>query len=364
MASDPSDTLTKIDPAERVECYIRESLAKADEGDRLPSVRQLMHHCKVSKSAVDRVLSRLQGEGLIEARSRSGLYRSDRSSIRETVVEYLFFGHPDSPERGGFHSEVFYALSSSLSRESKFLHLNIMRREKNPRAIIDRICRNPSCRVITCSVGISDLLEVGRIVDAGIGVLHLLPNFTEPVSSSICLDDKAIVRLQIEHLAGLGHRRVAYLHAAQEDTYYRSVNARRDMFARIAVDAGLDIQPGWIRYVGWDADVVHREVIDLLSADVRPTALIVYDAVVKSVYSAIREYGLVPGRDISVIGCDDRPWAAHVDPPLTTVRVSRSNIAEATCRELGRASAGESVGRHFIPLELIVRKSTAPIAHK
>ena len=37
-----------------------------------------------------------------------------------------------------------------------------------------------------------------------------------------------------------------------------------------------------------------------------------------SAMEGIRALGLVPGRDIAVIGCDDMPAAATADPPLTT----------------------------------------------
>jgi len=36
--------------------------------------------------------------------------------------------------------------------------------------------------------------------------------------------------------------------------------------------------------------------------------------------SAIQETGLAVGRDLSVTGFDDIPWAAHSHPSLTTVR--------------------------------------------
>jgi hypothetical protein len=36
----------------------------------------------------------------------------------------------------------------------------------------------------------------------------------------------------------------------------------------------------------------------------------------------LRFFRLVPGKDVSVMGTDDMPWAEHVDPPLTSVRLT------------------------------------------
>jgi DNA-binding LacI/PurR family transcriptional regulator len=75
---------------------------------------------------------------------------------------------------------------------------------------------------------------------------------------------------------------------------------------------------------------------------------------------ACRESGLdVPG-DISVVGFDDIPEAAHFSPPLTTVR---QNFAEIGRRAISLllSELGGGVGQNHdqIAAELIVRSSTA-----
>jgi len=77
---------------------------------------------------------------------------------------------------------------------------------------------------------------------------------------------------------------------------------------------------------------------------------------------AIRDEGLdVPG-DISVVGFDDIPEAAHFWPPLTTVRQDFAELGRR-CVDLLLGPSQDSVApaAAVIMPELIVRASTGPV---
>jgi LacI family transcriptional regulator len=75
------------------------------------------------------------------------------------------------------------------------------------------------------------------------------------------------------------------------------------------------------------------------------------------------EAGLSVPRDLSVVGFDDIQLAAHVNPPLTTVRQDKAGLgaaaAEALLREIDGADAPAPV---TLPVQLLVRGSTGPPA--
>ena len=78
--------------------------------------------------------------------------------------------------------------------------------------------------------------------------------------------------------------------------------------------------------------------------------------------SALRKLGKeVPG-DCSVVGCDDIEMAAYTVPPLTTVLVPFHEAGvSAMSVLLGLIGGGTApAGNVFLPLELVVRESTAP----
>src|SRR6202012_2268122 len=66
----------------------------------------------------------------------------------------------------------------------------------------------------------------------------------------------------------------------------------------------------------------------LLQARLRPTAVLTSnDLTAIGAISAIYEAGLQVPRDISVVGFDDIEISSALNPPLTTVRLSRTDIA-------------------------------------
>ncbi len=349
--------IPQVEPFQRVESYLRSVVDAASPGERLPSVRTVMRQCRVSKALADRVLSRFQGEGLIESRPRSGLFRAGRPAVRERVIDYLFFGAHGGLVRGGFHSELIACVAAELAGRSEFLRVRIMRNEPDPQGVVENIIRRDGAEVVTCSLRVSDIPYLKMLRDAGVLCLNLLPNLAEPISPMLSLDDAGMVRGQIEYLTGLGHRRIGYLHSVQEGEFHRPVNHRLDAFYRLAMEYRLEVEPEWVRSVGWDQDRIRSETRVLLAMERRPTALIISDPHVNPVYAELRAGGLTPGVEISVVGTDDLPWAAHVDPPLTSLRVPRTRAARTLCEMLDVLRKGEDPGVRYIETEMMIRRS-------
>lgn len=101
----------------------------------------------------------------------------------------------------------------------------------------------------------------------------------------------------------------------------------------------------------------------LLDLKPRPTAVIASnDLTAIGAMGAIFERGLeIPG-DISIIGFDDIELSAFTRPALTTVRLSRQEIAKMAFRALYNTYQSGAVKGAEYPIQptLIVRKSTGP----
>jgi LacI family transcriptional regulator len=67
-------------------------------------------------------------------------------------------------------------------------------------------------------------------------------------------------------------------------------------------------------------------------------------------------------RDLAVVGFDDMELAAHVQPPLTTLRQDRAGLGQAAGRALIGLIDGEPgpAPGSQLPVELVTRGSTAP----
>lgn len=82
------------------------------------------------------------------------------------------------------------------------------------------------------------------------------------------------------------------------------------------------------------------------------------DAIAISAMHALTAAGLSIPRDVSVVGFDDIAIAAHVSPPLTTVRQDVARGAQTLVDLLFRRIAGEDTPSVTLPAKLIVRESS------
>jgi LacI family transcriptional regulator len=100
---------------------------------------------------------------------------------------------------------------------------------------------------------------------------------------------------------------------------------------------------------------------NLLRLHERPTAVISSnDLTAIGALGTIHDAGLDVPRDISLIGFDDISFAHLTQPPLTTIRLSRSQLAItalAALEKLMRREDGNST-EYTIPTHLVMRGST------
>ena len=105
-------------------------------------------------------------------------------------------------------------------------------------------------------------------------------------------------------------------------------------------------------------------MIEMLKLPVRPTAVLASnDLTAIGIMGAVHAAGLRVPEDISVVGFDDIAISSFMPPPLTTIRLSRAEIAERAFNSLyGASHRGESQGStHTVRVELVIRQSTAPV---
>jgi LacI family transcriptional regulator len=161
------------------------------------------------------------------------------------------------------------------------------------------------------------------------------------------------------HLLQLGHRRIGFITGS---AFTGQSQERQQGYETALRGAGIDVDAKLVatgdfgRRSGYDAACA------LLTAADAPTAIFAAnDEMAFGAIDAVRACGLQMPQDVSVIGFDDIPAAAHVHPALTTVRQPLAAISEAAVRELllRITGAGGEQRRLEFPSELVLRDSTA-----
>lgn len=185
----------------------------------------------------------------------------------------------------------------------------------------------------------------------------------------VTIDERGAARSAAEHLARLGHERVSVVvdgrppfgtegpltvsealeHAVDGDTRLRLAGFREGL-----PDAELDVVAAR-RNTRVDGRVAAATALDRRD---RPTAILtVSDVLAAGALEVVRERGLRPGIDVSVVGFDDMPIAA--DHGLTTVR--QDAFAKGRLAALHLLAPDEVAERRStLATELVVRSSTGP----
>lgn len=178
----------------------------------------------------------------------------------------------------------------------------------------------------------------------------------------LAVDQSGGAALATRHLIDLGHRRIA--HIAGPDGWFET-EARIRGYRTALQDAGLEPEPllsgTWTAESGFRAG---RTLLTDVSADGVTAVFASNDQMALGLLHALREGGRRVPNDVSVVGFDDVPEAAHYQPPLTTVRQDFPELGRrCVARLLGLI--GDSGPRHGgdsapeVRPELVLRASTA-----
>ena len=178
---------------------------------------------------------------------------------------------------------------------------------------------------------------------------------------SVDVDNAAGITLAFQHLRALGHHRIAYL-GGEPDMFSAAV--RLAAFRAALETSKMSVPPEYIAAASYQyAAVAYRQTQRLLALPVPPTALVAgNDQIAMAVLAAARDCGVAIPSQLSLVGFDDIPDAAMMQPALTTVRQPLREIGIEAARLLLRMLAGEPVPAEALLIEpvLVVRATTGP----
>ena len=206
-------------------------------------------------------------------------------------------------------------------------------------------------------------------VDTPLAHRPALPTVTvsghhEPAGvTNILLDHRRAATLALQHLHGLGHRRIAFI---KGQSFSSDTRVRWRAIQLAAAQLGLEIDPRLTAQLLGDAPTHEPGLVatqQLLAAGREFTALFAFnDMSAIGAVRALREAGRRVPADVSVVGFDDVQAAAYQNPPLTTVRqplVEMGRLAaQAVLQQMLPDYAGDPLADVVVEPELMVRQSS------
>ena len=176
----------------------------------------------------------------------------------------------------------------------------------------------------------------------------------------VASNDREAVHAAVAHLIAVGHRDIGFVRGPAG---FRSAHERRLGYEEALGRAGIAPRAEWVQEGDYRFESGLAAGRAILARTPRPTAIFSSnDEMAAGVLHAARERGLdVPG-DLSILGFDDTAIAAHLWPPLTTIRWPIAAMSRAAARKLlPDPLADEAAGPDsFFPSTLIHRASIAP----
>ncbi|MBD0416764.1 LacI family DNA-binding transcriptional regulator [Oryzicola mucosus] len=165
----------------------------------------------------------------------------------------------------------------------------------------------------------------------------------------------------VQHLVGLGHRRVAHISGP---VGLGSSRVRKDSFAQALVGLGLAQPPEYFHSaLSHTREEGRAAMAELIALPTPPTAVATAsDFLALGCYDALREAGLSCPDDYSVVGFEDIAMCDLMTPPLTTVHTDLTAIGQKSAEVLLDAMSGRTQATPasvFLPA-LVLRGSTAP----
>jgi LacI family transcriptional regulator len=197
--------------------------------------------------------------------------------------------------------------------------------------------------------------EVSALINKPHLFVHRL--FNSLSANSIFPDDRYGARLAVQHLVGLGHRRIAFINGPEgwDATTNRLAGYQDELQASaIELDSALVCQGDWQVQSGYQL------AQQLLALPQRPTAVFAAnDLMALGVIYAAQAVGLTVPNDLALVGYDDRDFTGFMRPALTTIQMPCEQMGQIAADSLLRLIKGdiEVVEPTLVQGALVVRQS-------
>jgi len=343
----------------------KQSQGTSKRREGVVTIAQLAEHLKLTKGTISAVLNNSPYAKSIPQRTKDRILaaavelnyqpnflarylRQKRSFSIGVVVEEI--GDP-------YSSTLISGIESVLSQR-KYIFLTVVHRH-DPQLLQQYFD-------ILRMRGVEGIITIDTVLNAPPALpVVAIPGYSKlPGVHNILLDHRKAAQLALEHLIGLGHRRIAVFRGQElsSDSAERWKSIRE-----VARELGTPIDNNLVvELVGDHASPHpgHAGIQTLQSRRAKFTAVFAYnDMSAIGAIQAMKEHGIHVPQDVSVVGFDDVREASFYSPALTTVRQPLRKMGELAAETVVNQIEGKD-GLPFsikVEPELVIRQSTGPV---
>ncbi|GAA4768233.1 LacI family DNA-binding transcriptional regulator [Microbacterium gilvum] len=324
----------------------------------MPSIRDVARLAGVSHQTVSRVLNdhpsiREETKQRVLDAIRQLDYRPNQAA-RALVTSKLHLIGILSASVGEFGPTASIAAIEEAARVEGYSVTNLNLPDTSPEAIgaaVRQLQREQVDGIVVLAPQVR-VFHVLRGMAIGIPFVSLQTASGE-AGESVAPDQLEGARLATRHLVDLGHADILHLSGPQD---WIEADSRMRGYLQALREADLPTIPP-IRG-DWTADFGHYAGRELARRQDFTAVFAANDLMAIGLVHGFRDAGLDVPRDVSVVGFDDIPVAAHVWPPLTTVHIDFADLGRrAIARLLSALRAEEAEAPAAAAPALVVRDS-------
>lgn len=285
--------------------------------------------------------------------------QSLRRGSTKTVAFVLETGHANARGGDAFFMQIIDAMQDMLAAQGYDLIILPSNSANDPTEFLKRVmARGMADAIVITATRAQDprlrLLMSGQVPFLSFGRSQISQDY-----AWIDLDFEGFLRDAMQELAALGHRDIAITIPPGESNIAVIL---RDTYALCCAELGLPYDPSLVQVAEHSEYGGNEVVYTLLQRPRRPTALVLnYEMMAFGAYSALRDEGLTPGRDLSLITLRRSKQLRFLEPLIAACDIDVDGLGRMLATETLRVIRGERPNAALLwPVSLILTQSVGP----
>jgi DNA-binding LacI/PurR family transcriptional regulator len=354
--------------------YYRERIldGRLSAGTRLPNDEELAALYQISRDTVRQALALLVNEGLIERVQGRGTFVCQSPSKGSPVIQ-LKQKQIGLVLNRTFRTQLTMNLLVGVEQAAKSHGYSVSftytegEQEQQARDIARLRANHVSGIILWPMADTTHATSIQQLQTDHIPVVLMDRYFPGLAIDYVGSDNVGGGFRATEHLLILGHRRIGFVFTREETLQITSVHERWQGYSKalqkyeVPYDETLVVPDSRQLQTG-----AYEGLVEFLQRPDRPDAIFaVNDYVALDVLQAAKDIQLRVPEDLAVIGFDDMEFAAHVNPPLTTIKQQFLDIGlRAGTLLINRIEGMVDAPKHIeLPTNLIIRDSCGVELH-
>ncbi|MBB1396240.1 LacI family DNA-binding transcriptional regulator [Pseudoalteromonas sp. SG44-8] len=307
----------------------------------------LTHSDKVSDKSKEKVLHAIDKLGYVYNRDAAAL-RSRRSNLVALVINDL---------TNPYSAQIAVGLENHIHTLGMLpMLVNTAESVERQTQVVKTLKEYNVAAFIMCPAPGTTQQWVDELINSGFPVIHIMREVPFCAAPTILPDNKKGTHLATSHILQQGIEDIAFIggtndisdHHERLSGFHSALKQFNIHQHKPTITAATNRQGG-------------RDAFATLYAQYPATKAIICfnDVIAYGVVEAIRQHGLIPGKDIKVVGFDDLADSCLMSPSLSSVTINADDIGKHTCQVLQELlNQGTPAVRTLVDVHLQVRASS------